>query len=144
MADVSGPADREALVGALESMVFEERFHRPQEWLHILRAVMVAGDQVTPLLVPRLSELASGHEHPLVRCRALLAWGRQSAIDEFSVAEEFFPRERRDRLGYALVAIQAKAAEPRNARYENWSSEGRSLANLASSVRGAMLAWNSI
>ncbi len=144
MADVTGPTDREALVAALETVVLEERFHRPQEWLHILRAVMVAGDQVTPTLVPKLDELAAGHEHPLVRCRALLAWGRQSALDDFEAADEFFRRERRDRLGYALVAIQAKAAEPRNSRYEKWSSEGRALANLASSLRGRMLAWNSI
>jgi hypothetical protein len=105
---------------------------------------MVAGDQVVPTLIPKLRELAASHEHPLVRCRALLAWGRQSALDDFTAADEFFGRERRDRLGYALVAIQAKAAEPRNSRYDRWSSEGRSLANLASSLRGAMLAWHSI
>jgi Reverse transcriptase (RNA-dependent DNA polymerase) len=144
MADVTGPANRGALVAALESIVLEERFHRPQEWLHILRGVMVAGDQVAPTLVPKLEELAACHEHPLVRCRALLAWGRQSPLDDFDAADEFFRRERRDRLGYALVAIQAKATEPRNSRYESWSSEGRSLANLANSLRGRMLAWHSI
>jgi hypothetical protein len=144
MADVTSPAHREALVAALETMVLEERFHRPQEWRHILRAVVVAGDQVAATLVPKLQQLARSHEHALVRCRALLAWGRQSTLDDFGAADEFFRRERRDRLGYALVAIQAKATEPRNSRYESWSSEGRALANLATSLRGRMLAWHSI
>ena len=144
MADVSGPTNRGALVAALEAIVLQDRFHRAQEWLHILRAVMVAGDQVTPTLVPKLEQLAEGHEHALVRCRALLAWGRQSAAHEFGAADGFVQRERRDRLGYALVAIQCKATDPRNSRYERWSSEGRGLANLATSLRRQMLAWNSI
>jgi hypothetical protein len=144
LADVTDPPNRAALVAALEGLVLEDRFHRPQEWLHLLRAVTVAGDGVAPGLLPKLTRLALDHPHPLVRCRALLAWGRQSARDDFDTADRFARRERRDRLGYALVAIQAKASEPRNARYGAWSSEGRGLANLASSLRGEMLSWNAL
>ena len=80
LADVTDPPNRAALVAALEGLLLDDRFHRPQEWLHLLRAVTVAGDGVAPRLAPKLTSLALDHPHPLVRCRALLAWGRQSAL----------------------------------------------------------------
>ena len=144
MADVTDSSNREALVGVLESIVMEERFHRAQEWLHILRAVTVAGDQVAQSLEPKLRELADDHANPLVRCRALLAWGRQSDPEDFSATDNFFERERVDRLSYALVAIQGKASGERNRRFASWSGDSRELAKIADSLRGAPLPWHAV
>lgn len=120
------------------------RFHRTQEWLHILRAVQVIPGRGAESLVDRMASLIANHEHPLVRARALLAWGSQSEPTDFSVADRYFMTEPRQWLPYVLIAIQEKDEAQRNDRYSRWSGEGRSLAHLADSIKSERYGWSRI
>lgn len=135
--------ERQVVTAALTELT-HDRFHRAQEWLNILRAIQVIPDRAGNQLVPLLVELASGHEHPLVRARALLAWGAQSDSDNFGAADLFFANEPRPWLAYPVVAVQGKLKEQREVRYERWSGEGRGLARLAESIRAQRFAWSKI
>ena len=140
---VATPEHRQAVTSALIELT-SDRFHRVQEWLNILRAIQVISGRAAAALVPLLEELALEHVHPLVRGRALLAWGAQSADDDFDIADRFFAREDRQWLPYAVVAVQGKNPNDRDGRYERWSGEGRGLAHLADSIRGQKFAWSKI
>jgi hypothetical protein len=134
---------REEVASALANIT-SDRFHRTQEWLHILRAIQVIPARGAKALSGRVAELAIKHDHPLVRARALLAWGSQSDEHDFSAADHFFSKAPRPWLSYALVAIQEKNAPERDGRFSSWSSEGRSLARLAKSLRGEPFGWSKI
>lgn len=134
---------REAVSDVLARITFE-RFHRPQEWLHLLRAIQVLPDRAAHQLVPQLADLASASAHPLVRARALLAWARQSDPAVLDAADQFFAHAERPWLPYCFVAIQDKDQGARNDRYSRWSSEGRGLAWLADSIRAERFAWRRI
>lgn len=134
---------REEAASALSEIV-SGRFHRTQEWLHILRAIQVIPAQGAKSLVGRMASLSADHDHPLVRARALLAWGSQSDSTDFSAADLYFTTEPRQWLPYVLIAIQEKDEEQRNDRYSRWSGEGRSLAHLADSIRSERYGWTRI
>jgi reverse transcriptase-like protein len=134
---------REAVTATLQDLT-GDRFHRAQEWLNILRAIQVVPVRQAEELVPLLTALALTNEHPLVRARALLAWGAQSRPADFDAADQFFASEGRAWLPYAVVAIQGKLTVEREQRYERWSGEGRSLARLADSIKAQRFAWSKI
>jgi Reverse transcriptase (RNA-dependent DNA polymerase) len=139
----ASPDHREAVTAALNELT-ADRFHRVQEWLNILRSIQTVPSRAAAELVPRLAELALWHDHPLVRARAMLAWGAQSAPGDLEVADRFFAAAGRNWLPYALVAIQGKETADREARYAKWSGEGRGLGRLADSVRAERFAWSKI
>jgi hypothetical protein len=114
-------------------------FHRDQEWLHILRALCFSAGPCSGETVAALSRVVAEHRHPLVRARATLAWSRQTGPDETEVAETFFERERGMWKGWAVMAIRDKTR--RDAIYESWRSEGRSMARLIDSLSRNPSAW---
>lgn len=134
---------REEVASALNEIA-TGRFHRTQEWLHILRAMQVIPAQGAAELANQMAALAAEHEHPLVRARAVLAWGSQSDPGEFSAADLYFARESRQWLPYVLIAIQEKNEQQRDDRYGRWSGEGRSLARLADSIKSERYGWTRI
>lgn len=139
-----GPAHRDAVRVVLETLIVG-RFHRTQEWFHVLRIVQMLPKRGAAQLVDELAAIALDQEqHPLVRARAVLAWGAQSAADRFDVADRFFLAEKRTWRPYAVVAIQHKEGDERDARYERWSREGRGLAWLACSVQRQPFGWSKI
>jgi Reverse transcriptase (RNA-dependent DNA polymerase) len=140
---VSTAENRDTVTEALVQLT-SDRFHRVQEWLNILRSIQVIPDRGAKRLVPLLEKLSLHHEHPLVRARAVLAWGAQSGANDFSVADHFFAQEQRSWLEYALIAVQSKKNQGREERYLRWSGEGRGLARLADSIRSQRFAWSKI
>ena len=134
---------REAVAKALGEIATRE-FQRSQEWCHILRAIQVLPNRSGAELAETAADLADGHDHPLVRARALLAWGAQSDPDSFELADRFFEREDRPWLAYAVVAIQGKDRDGRDERYAKWTGEGRGLARLTESVEAERFAWSKI
>jgi hypothetical protein len=112
--------------------------------LNILRAIQVVPVREAAELVPLLTSLVLLHEHPLVRARALLAWGAQSSPEDFEAADQFFASQGRAWLQYPVVAVQGKLTEQREERCVRWSGEGRSLARLAESIKGQRFAWSKI
>jgi hypothetical protein len=131
--------DADAVAGLLSRLVVD-RFHRPQEWINLLRVIQVAPMGSMSALAPHLAQLAQDHPHELVRARAIVAWGRQTDRDDFAEVDQFVARERVSWMPYAMVAIQSKSASGRNRRYEQWGAEGRALARLGESLRGDPIA----
>lgn len=141
---LSVPAHRNEVCGVLSQLIVG-RFHRAQEWLHILRAVQVVPGRGAGQLASRLADLAlDGDQAPLVRARALLAWGSQSSPDDFGAADAFFAAENRAWLPYAVVAVQHKTKHARDIRYQQWSGQGRGLAWLTASIKKQAFAWSKI
>lgn len=121
-----------------------ERFHRPQEWINLLRVVQVAPSESLSNLSARLAELSREHPHELVRARAIVAWGRQTDSNDFSAVDNFVTREQATWVPYAMVAIQGKDVDGRSARFDRWGSLQASLARLGESLRRAPIAVKKI
>jgi hypothetical protein len=119
-----------------------DRFHREQELLQICRWALYLPRSED--LAATFGELALNHEHPLVRSRALLAWGALSSTVDFSRADLFWRSSERAWRSYPLVAIQDKDEAGRDARYAQWSSSGRVLERLGTSIREERFSWKKI
>jgi hypothetical protein len=137
-------ADPESGRDALLALTDPNRFHRDSEWVHICRAFVWFPERPCVPLADRISEIAAAHDHPLVRARALLAWGAQSAAEDFSTADAFWPGAEAPWRPYVLVAIQDKEADGRNARYDAWSGEERFLRSVADHLRERRFRWSKL
>jgi hypothetical protein len=121
--------------------VIAHPFHRDQEWVHILRAALyVPGRRLEPVS-SRFSALALQHAAPIVRARAVLAWGRHAKAAETETVEAYFAAERPMWLGYALASLKGRSPKAREKLYGQWSSEGRSTAHVITSLREEPLRW---
>jgi hypothetical protein len=129
---------------ALLTLTDPTRFHRESEWVHICRAVLWFAYRPSLELADRMHELVAVHDHPLVRARALLAWGAQSASDDFNAADAYWPTADAAWRAYVLVAIQDKDQGERDRRYDAWSGEERFLRAVADQLRRTRLAWTRI
>lgn len=76
--------DADSARDALLTLTVADQFHRDSEWVHICRAFLTFADRPCVPLAERMSDVAASHEHPLVRARALLAWGAQSTAGDFA------------------------------------------------------------
>lgn len=129
---------------ALLEVMGTERFHRDQEWLHMCRAALRLPHRPSVAVAERLAEVATTHPHPLVRARALLAWGSQSESDDFGIVDNFWPDADAEWRPYVLLAIQAKRPGRRDERYDSWSGEARFLRLLADEIRRQEFPWRSL
>lgn len=129
---------------ALLALTDPTRFHRESEWVHICRAVLWFSHRPSTELADRMHELAAVHDHPLVRARALVAWGAQSTPEDFGAADGFWPTAEAAWRPYVLVAIQDKEQGERDRRYDAWSAEERFLRAVADRLRISRLAWTRI
>jgi hypothetical protein len=129
---------------AMLEVMSPKRFHRDQEWLHICRAALTFAHRPSPEIADLLGRVAQTHDHPLVRARALLAWGAQSEPSDFSVADVFWPGAAATWRPYVVVAIQGKDEPGRDQRYDRWSGDGRFLRVLSDHIREQRFAWSRI
>lgn len=152
--DLTGPAlryaahvaggDIDVAVETFLKVLDNGRFHRDQEFLLIFRAVLWLPNGCSEDLADVLSDYSKQSATWLLRARALLGWGAHSLPHDFSAADEFWTAAGPGWRGYALVAIQNKNPLERDARYEQWSGEGRFLRNLADSIKEQPFQWRQI
>lgn len=136
--------DTGTVAASLLTITVGDRFHRDQEWIHICRTAMWFPARPHDELAGRMEEVARTHGHPLVRARALLAWGALSADDDFSLADELWPGTGSAWRPYLLLAVQRKAVTGRDDRYSRWSGEDRFLRDVADAVRDRPFNWRSL
>ena len=137
-------ADAESARDALLTLTVAGRFHRDSEWVHICRAFLTFSDRPCVPLAERMSDVAASHDHPLVRARALLAWGAQGTAADFATADAFWPDAEAPWRPYVLVAIQDRDLHGRNARYDAWSGEERFLRSVADVLRAQRFRWSKL
>lgn len=77
-------AERQSVLLALRIVTDSTREYGENELLHVCRAAMRLAQRCDHVS-RRMADLARFHEHPLVRARAVLAWGAQSRDADFSV-----------------------------------------------------------
>lgn len=143
LAEISGVALEE--VRAVFAVLLENgRFVREHEKLDLCRALLALSPGTAPELSTPMAVWVAQDESELVRARALLAWGAQSPPEDFEVSDRFWAATTTRWRPYALVAIQTKDHEARDARYSNWSGEGRFLGQLAERLRAQPLSWRKI
>lgn len=133
--------DADTAEGVILQLLREGRFHREQEWLHLCRAGLFMRRHPSLPLAGRFGEIALDHEHELVRARALLAWGKLSADDDFAVADAYWLSAGQTWRPYVLIALQQKDRTERDNRYEAWSGEGRYLRDIADAVQARPFPW---
>jgi hypothetical protein len=120
------------------------RFHRDQEWLHFCRSALLLKGIPMPRLAKRFAKVALEHEHPLVRARALLSWGRLSEAGDFQTADRFWKIATAPWKPYVVVALQSKRTFDRDERYAKWSADGRFLRSLTKSIQKERFAWRTL
>ena len=139
------PAEsRPTVDAALAEILAEDRFHRELEWLHMCRAAVLLRGDGSPPLAETFARLSREHPHPLVRARALLAWGRLSGLGDFAAADDFWSTTSDPWRPYAVVAIQEKTTEDRDARYEAWANAYYFLRELANTLKDKPLPWRTM
>lgn len=145
VASVAKTSQRAACVDAFGKLLTQDRFMREAEKLDLCAAVLALPSRagVDELAAP-LGAWSIGDPHPLVRARALLAWGAQSSEVDFSVADKFWISAKAAWRPYALVAIQTKKASLRDERYTQWSGAGRFLGRLADVLRANTIGWRKL
>jgi hypothetical protein len=119
----------------------KERFTRDFEKLNICHKALSLKTDKDSELAKRLGELALNDRHPLVRAKAMLAWGLHSVASDFSVADRFLQAAEPEWRAYALVAIQKKAKAGRDLRFEAWAAEGQPLADVATALKSGPIKW---
>ena len=140
----SAEEDPDKAIEVFVEILSDGRFHREQELLQICRHALYLSPDPLGQLPALLSDLALTHGHPLVRARALLAWGEQSEPSDFAAADGFWRDTQRQWRIYPFVAIQQKEEAERNRRYDEWSSAGRLLDRLGRSIRASRFSWKRI
>lgn len=120
------------------------RFVREHEKLKLCQGVLALPQRQAGELAEPLAAWALEDGNPLVRARALLAWGAQSREDDFSVVDRFWVRATTPWRLYALVAIQGKSRSSRDRRLDRWSGEGRFLGEIANALRMGPFGWRKL
>lgn len=136
--------DGDVAEAVMLELLSERRFHREQEWLHLCRAGLALRRHPAPPVAARFGEIALTHEHSLVRARALLAWGKVSASDDFAVADTYWASSERIWQPYVLVAIQQKDRTERDRRFDGWSGDGRFLRTLSTAIQEKPFPWKEL
>ena len=129
-------------VGEALEVIVSQVFHRDQEWVHILRACLRLADRRLLGVADRFSTLALEHQSPLVRARALLAWGRHAEENETRPAEQFFSREAQMWRGYAVAAMKGRSQAVRASLYKRWASENQSVGELIEKLDERPISWS--
>jgi hypothetical protein len=134
---------------ASATQVFQElldtnRFMSDVEKLTVCASILKLPERKAQGLAASLESWALSDADDLVRARALLAWGAQSPSGQFDVADTFWERAAVPWQPYALIAIQKKSRQSRDARYRRWGGEGRFTGELAEEIRRHEFAWRKL
>jgi hypothetical protein len=138
------PKDTKGVNDCFVALISPDRFHKELEMLHICRAALWFAKSSTRTLGERFADISATDPSPLVRARALLAWGRHSPPSEFAAADQYWASAGQPWRPYALAAIQAKEKAARDQRYLSWASEGRFLARLAEAIKEKPFKWRTV
>lgn len=120
------------------------RFMLDVEKLNLCSSILKLPERRATVLAAQLGRWALNDEDELVRARALLAWGAQSAASDFKIADEFWTRATASWRPYALIAIQNKMKRSRDSRYGKWSGEGRFTGELAKAIQKGPFGWRKL
>ena len=133
-------------VDAFTTLLTQERFMREAEKLDLCAAVLALSSRAgMEQLADPLGEWALQDRHPLIRARALIAWGAQSSDTDFTVADNrFWSTAGSLCQPYALIAIQTKNVGLRDERYAKWGGTGEFLGRLAELLRNNAIGWRKL
>lgn len=126
------------------SVLSKERFARDFEKLNVCHRALKLRPAATSDLAEKLAYLALNDPHPLIRAKALVAWGRHARAGDFDTVDRFLRGCAPEWRTYALVAIQSKSRDARNARYEAWAAEGAGLGTVAGVLQTSPIAWSKL
>jgi len=136
--------DRPAAFSVFEQLLDADRFIRDFEKLTLSHAALALPRPAPVSVSAGLARWALEDQHPLVRARALLAWGALSHETDFHAADLFWARASPPWQPYALVAIQKKEADSRNKRFAEWGSSGRFMGRLAALLKRSGIGWRKL
>ena len=96
------------------------------------------------VLAASLKDIALHDANPLIRAKALVAWGKHSEATDTSVAEAFLRAADPAWRVYAFVAMQDKASEERDRIYQRWGGTAPGLKEVASLLRDSPIRWSKL
>jgi hypothetical protein len=132
----------ESVVAVFADVLSKERFSREYEKLNICHKALSLKPDPNSDLGARLGHLAKEDAHPLIRAKALVAWGLHSDPTDFDVFDQFLLEAEPQWRAYALVSIQHKEREARDARFAAWAGKGEGIARVATVLREAPIRWS--
>ncbi len=117
------------------------RFVRDFEKLNSCHKALLLTRGRQPALGQALARLAIDDRHPLIRAKALLAWGLHSPRSDFETADHFLRSSAPEWRVYALVSIQEKDANGRDKRYKDWAGGNDGLGRVAQLLQEDAIPW---
>jgi hypothetical protein len=139
-----GKQDMGAATQVFQNLLDTRRFMSDVEKLTLCFSILKLPEREAQRLSASLEMWALHDPSDLVRARALLAWGAQSPVADFDAADEFWRKAPASWQPYALIAIQKKSKQSRDARYRRWSGEGRFTGELADEIRSHPFGWRKL
>jgi hypothetical protein len=134
-----------AQVGEVFSSVLSrEQFVRDFEKLNVCHKALSLNRDAKSDLDSRLAALAANEHHPLIRAKALLAWGLHSKPSDFSVVDRFLTSTAPQWRVYALVCIQRKSTSARDERYDDWAGQGGGLGRVVKMLKESPIRWSKL
>jgi hypothetical protein len=137
-------AEPKTVGGIFTEVLSKERFARDFEKLNVCHKALSLKRDPKSGLHEELARLALQDAHPLVRAKALLAWGHHSNPKDFATADRFLQGAEPQWRVYAIVSIQAKSEEERNRRYDLWTAEGDEASNIAAKLKQQIIKWTKL
>lgn len=137
-------SDSEAAIGVFSEVLRAGRSSRDFEKLATCnRALSLpAGDGRA--LASVLKDIALHDANPLIRAKALVAWGKHSDATDISVVESFLRAADPGWRMYAFVALQDKAPDQRDHAYNRWGGTSPGLKEVADLLRGSPIRWSKL
>jgi hypothetical protein len=133
-----------AATQVFQDLLDTRRFMSDVEKLTLCFSILKLPERKAQSLSASLEAWALHDSSDLVRARALLAWGAQSPLADFDAADEFWRQAPASWQPYALIAIQKKSRQSRDARYRRWSGEGRFTGELADEIKKHPFGWRKL
>jgi hypothetical protein len=135
------PADA---IAVFAQVLEKKQFSRDFERLTTCHRALALQAKEGSALAQPLGEIALGDPNPLIRAKALLAWGKHSGGDDTSVAEAFLRSAGPAWRVYAFVAVQEKEPSVRDSVYESWGGSARGLKQVADRLRKSPIKWTKL
>jgi hypothetical protein len=134
------PARRHA-EAVFQAVVARVSYLRDQERAHVCVAATAMPNRALPVLAQAFAQLATEDRHPVVRARALLAWGILGGNRDLEPAQRFMEAATPEYRAYPVVAIQRRAVRYRDPVYRGWSRVSGDMRTLIESVQRSRIPW---
>lgn len=136
-------SDPDAAAAVFTELLSREHSGRDHERLVAChRALSLPGTSAE--LAEPLGVLALKDDHPLVRAKALVAWGKHSKPSAFGVVDQFLAAAEPPWRVYAFVAMQRKKKAARRQRFDLWGGAGGGLGQLADTLDDRQIKWSKL